>query len=113
MGARIGSSFWISSLLPAPPPASADATWPLSLPPKIFAMASAPWSWLTWSTVTPPSRSPLAAWPAASFSMPAAVSGSSALCCRPPTSSGTSCCTALFTSPSSAPSLAAISCVGI
>ena len=33
----IGSSFLIRSLLPAPAPASAEATWLLSLPPKILA----------------------------------------------------------------------------
>ena len=68
MGARIGSSCLIRSLLPAPPPASAEATWLLSLPPKMLATILSPSCWSTWSTLTPPSSRPLAAWVLAAVS---------------------------------------------
>src|SRR4051812_31061068 len=113
MGARMGNSLLIRSPLPAPPPESAAATWVLSLPPKILATALDPSVSSTWSTLTPPSSRPLAAWLPAAFSMLAAWPGSDAFCRRPPTRSGTSVWTASVTSPSSAPRRRAMSPVGI
>ena len=70
--------------------------------------------WSTWSTLTPPSRRPLAACVVtAASSLLESMSAAATLCCRPPTSAGTSVRMALFTSPSSTPNLLAISCTGI
>ena len=60
IGSRIGSNFLSRSLLPAPPLASAAATWSESLPPNSVATACCPSLSPAWSTPPPASSRPRA-----------------------------------------------------
>src|SRR5690625_3177176 len=106
----IGSSFCSRSLLPAPAPDSAEATWLLSLPPKIVEMTCWPSAWSAPAAL--PSR-PWAAKVLAALVMLSASPGSWALWFSPLTSTGTRVRTVLSTSPESAPSWLAMSWMGI
>ncbi|SKW14651.1 Uncharacterised protein [Mycobacteroides abscessus subsp. abscessus] len=107
IGVRIGSSCLIRSLFPAPAPASFAATSSALLSPNSEATTALPACWSTSSTFTPPSRSVLGALLTLACKS-AALSGSSALACSPPTNSGTTDLIALSAVSLSTPSFAAI-----